>query len=237
MATDAPPAPVAAPPPVTLSAPSDSGGLPYRTLSRGAVASLVLVLLALPGLISTFELMLVFAAFGLVAALVARRTVRRYPNEYSGGLLASTGMLLNALVLFGGIGMHTYTYLTEVPEGFERVGFYELQTPEKQPLDAPTQRAVELDGSDIFLKGYIHPASGSGQLRRFVLVPDLGTCCFGGEPRSSSMIEVTLTDGQTVRATNLRVKLAGKFVVNKHLQQSRDFDNVVFYRLQAKMVN
>lgn len=234
MATDAPAAPVVAPLPVKLSAPT-GGELPYRALSRGAVVSLVLALLALPGLIPTFELMLVFAAFGFLVALIAHRTIRRYPNEYSGGLLALAGMALNALLLFGGIGMHTYVYLTEVPEGYDRVGFYELQTPESRP-DAPTQRAVELDGSDIFLKGYIHPASGSGQLRRFVLVPDLGTCCFGGEPRSSSMIEVTLKGGQTVRATNLRIKLAGKFLVNKHLQQSRDFDNVVFYRLQAEMV-
>lgn len=235
MVTDAPPAPVAAPLPVTLSAPSDSGGLPYRALSRAAVVSLVLALLALPGLIPTFELMLAFALFGLLAAVIARRTIHRYPNEYSGGVLALCGLVLNSLILFGGIGMHAYIYLTEVPEGFERVGFYELQTPENQ-LDVPTQRALDLDGSDIFLKGYIHPASGSGQLRRFVLVPDLGTCCFGGEPRSSSMIEVTLSGGQTVRATNLRIKLAGKFLVNKHLQQSRDFDNVVFYRLQAEMV-
>lgn len=235
MATDAPPAPVAVPRPVALSAPTDAAALPYRALSRGAVASLVLALLGLPGLIPTFELMLAFAGFGLLVALIARGTIRRYPNEYSGRLLAVGGILLNGALLFGGVGMHAYIYLTEVPDGFERVGFYELQTPESRP-DAPTARAMEVDGKDIFVKGYIHPASGSGQLRRFVLVPDLGTCCFGGEPRSSSMIEVTLAGGQTVRASNLRVKLAGKFAVNKHLQQSRDFDNVVFYRLQAEMV-
>ncbi len=210
--------------------------LPYRALSRGAVLSVVLFIPALPGLVPTFEPMLVLSLFGLVSGLFAVRLVRRYPGEYSGGLLAQVGVLVNALLLVGGSVMHTSIYLTEVPEGYERVGFYELVTPEKV-ADAPTMRAVELDGTDVFLKGYIHPNSGNGQLSRFVLVPDLGTCCFGGEPRSSSMIEVVLPNGQTVRAGKLKIKLAGKFVVNKFLQKNHDFDNAVFYRLQADMVN
>lgn len=214
----------------------DPSDLPYRALSRGAIVSLVLAVLALPGLVPTFEPMLVLSLIGLITALFALRTIRRYPNEYSGRVLAIGGAMFNSLLLVGGLGMHTYIYLTEVPEGYERVSFYTLQTPEGQP-DRPTAEALAIDGKDVFLKGYIHPASGDGQLRRFVLVPDLGTCCFGGEPRSSSMIEVTLSDGQTVRSSMMKIKLAGKFVVNKYLQPSRDFDNAVFYRLQAKMVN
>lgn len=214
----------------------DPSDLPYRALSRGAIISLVLAVLALPGLIPSFEPLLVFSLVGLLTAAFAYRTIRRYPNEYSGRGLAIGGITLNALLLFGGVAMHTYIYLTEVPDGYQRVSFYALQTPEGKP-DAPTQEALEVDGKDVFLKGYIHPASGDGQLRRFVLVPDLGTCCFGGEPRSSSMIEVTLTGGQTVRSSMMKIKLAGKFVVNKYLQPSRDFDNAVFYRLQAEMVN
>jgi hypothetical protein len=102
--------------------------------------------------------------------------------------------------------------------------------------DAPTADAVAIDGKDVFLKGYIHPTSGSGQLNHFILVPDLGTCCFGGEPRSTSMIEVMLPPGETVRASKLKFKLAGKFVVNKYLQNSPGFDNPMFYRLQADIV-
>ena len=85
--------------------------------------------------------------------------------------------------------MHTYIYLTEVPEGYTRVHFYELQQEAGGP-DQPTEKAFEIDGQPIFLKGYIHPSSGSGLLKRFILVPDLGTCCFGGQPKSSDMIEV-----------------------------------------------
>lgn len=215
---------------------ADYGDLPYRALSRGAVLGVILFVLGLPGLVPTFEPMLVMSLLGLVASVHAVRVVRRYPEEYSGGMVAQAGVVLNACLFFGGVGLHTYIYFTEVPDGYERVGFYELVTPDRLP-DAPTPRAVEVDGTDIFVKGYIHPASGSGQLSRFVLVPDLGTCCFGGEPRSSSMIEVVMANGETVRAGKLKIKLAGKFTVNKYMQKSRDFDNAVFYRLKADMVN
>ncbi len=232
MSTSAPPAPVEN----LFSETMATSDFPYRAISRGAIVSLILFVLALPGLVPTFEPLIAFAAFGILSAVMAIRTCRRYPNEYSGGLVAQVGLTINAFLLVGGLTMHTYIYLTEVPEGYERVGFYELQMPEKYP-DAPTPRAAELDGADIFLKGYIHPASGSGQLSRFVLVPDLGTCCFGGEPRSSSMIEVMMPRGETVAAGKLRLKLAGEFEVSKYLRKSDDFDNPVLYRLKAKIVN
>ena len=113
--------------------------------------------------------------------------------------VAVTGVALNLLVLLTGAGLHTYIYLTEVPEGYTRVHFSELQQRGQGP-EMPTERAVEINGESVFLKGYIHPASGSGLLKHFILVPDLGTCCFGGQPRSSDMIEVTLLGGQTIKA-------------------------------------
>lgn len=215
---------------------SQTADFPYRALSRAAVVSLILFVLALPGLVPTFEALIGLSAFGLVAAIAGLRTTRRYPNEYSGGLIAQLGLMLNAFLLVGGVTMHAYIYLTEVPEGYDRVGFYELTMPEKF-ADAPTPRAIELDGQDIFLKGYIHPASGSGKLNKFVLVPDLGTCCFGGEPRSSSMIEVSLPRGESITAGKLRLKLAGRFEVNKYRINNGDFENPVFYRLKADIVN
>jgi len=226
--------------PVSQSLFSDTeasgGDFPYRSLSRAAIASLVLFFLALPGLLPTFEPLLALAIFGIIAGVVAISTVRRYPHEYSGGLLGQVGLMLNAFLLVGGTSMHTYIYMTEVPDGYSRVAFYELQMPESMP-DGPTSRAAELDGASIFLKGYIHPSSGSGLLNRFVLVPDLGTCCFGGEPRSSSMIEVILPRGQSVQAGLMRRKLAGKFELNRFNTSPDKFENPVFYRLKADLVN
>ena len=131
--------------------------------------------------------------------------------------------------------MHTYIYLTEVPEGYTRVHFYELQQEGSRP-DQPTEKALEINGQSVFLKGYIHPSSGSGLLKRFILVPDLGTCCFGGQPKSSDMIEVTLSGSQTAKAGMTKKKLAGTFMLNQLPQRVTDFDNTVFYRLKVDQV-
>jgi hypothetical protein len=215
-----------------MSSAADAVEFPYRALSRSAIASLIFTLLALPGLVPTFEPMLLLSLLGIASALVALRSIRRYPDEYSGAPLATFGLVACLAILVGGSAMHTYIYLTEVPEGYQRVQFYKLQQEQDAP-DGPTELAAEIDGKTVFIKGYIHPSSGGGMLRQFILVPDLGTCCFGGQPRSSDMIEVTLLGGQTVKAGLTRRKLAGKFILNDAPRALTDFDNAVFYRLRA----
>ncbi|WP_372896294.1 hypothetical protein [Stieleria sp.] len=218
-----------------MSSSADEVDFPYRALSRSAIASILLFVVALLGLIPPFEALLALAILGVVFALLALRSIRRYPNEFSGLGLAKFAFATNALLLVGGIGLHTYVYLTEVPPGHVRVPFYKLKF-DAEP-DRPTQTAFELDGKDVFIKGYIHPSSGGGMLRQFVLVGDLGTCCFGGQPKSSEMVEVTLTGGQTIEGGMTRRKLAGKFTLNQVPRKQTDFDNAVFYRLKGTKVN
>jgi len=215
-----------------MSASADAVDFPYRALSRSAIAALGFFVVALLGLIPQFEAMLGLTLLGIIAALVALRSIKRYPEEFSGFGLAKFGLLANVALLAGGVGLHTYIYLTEVPPGHVRLPFYTLKY--EGPSDRPTESALDVNGKDVFIKGYIHPSSGGGMLRQFVLVGDLGTCCFGGQPRSSEMIEVTLTEGQTVEAGMTRRKLAGKFTVNDVRFKRTDFDNPVFYRLKAR---
>ena len=215
-----------------MSSAREVADLPYRALSRPAIASLIFTVLSLPGLLETFAPMLSLAVLGIGAALLGLRSVRRYPDEFSGRQLALFGLFACLLILVAGVAHHTYVYMTEVPEGYQRVQFYTLQQDRNLP-DGPTQEAMEMNGKQVFIKGYIHPSSGGGMLRQFILVPDLGTCCFGGQPRSSDMIEVTLMGGQTIKAGMTKRKLAGKFVLNDVARKLSDFDNSVFYRLRA----
>lgn len=215
--------------------PPEEVDFPYRAPSRTAIASILFIPVALVGLMQVFMPMLAFAVVGLICGGLALRSIRRWPNEYSGRPLAVAGLALNGLLLVGGSTSHAYIYVTEVPEGYSRVSFYDLTQPDNQP-DVPTDRALQLDGEDIFLKGYIHPTSGSGLLRRFILVPDMGTCCFGGQPKSTDMIEVTLTKGQTVRAGLRRMKLAGRFTVNPYNHRAADFDNPVYYQMRVEHI-
>ena len=218
-----------------MTSTDDTVEYPYRAVSRAAIASLVFAVLALAGLIPTFSPMLACAAIGIIAALVALRAISRYPDEFSGRPLALFALSANVLLLVGGIGEHTYIYLTEVPEGYERVAFYDLQQDPNLP-DRPTDKALAIDGEKVFLKGYIHPSSGSGMLRHFILVPDLGTCCFGGQPRSSDMIEVILKNGERVEAGLMKQKLAGQFKVNRTPQMLSKFDNRMFYQMSVDQI-
>ena len=207
---------------------------PYRAMSSTAIASVIFSGFALLGGFF-FWPALGLALLGTGLGLVGYRQIRRFPEEFTGERLALTGISLNLLILFGGVTMHSYIYLTEVPDGYTRVHFWELQQDAGGP-DRPSDKAITIDGDAVFLKGYIHPSSGSGLLKRFILVPDLGTCCFGGQPKSSDMIAITLTGGQTTKAGLTKKKLAGTFSLNRAPQRVTDFDNSVFYRMKVNQI-
>lgn len=217
---------------IQMSSTDIAQDFPYKAVSRGAVISAILFVVALLGLIPTFAFALVLAIPGIICGLVGWRAIVTYPDEFSGRTLALVGVAACSVLLVAGTAMHTYVYLTEVPEGYERVAFYKLQTDENQD-DLPTELAMQIDGKSVFLKGYIHPSSGSGMLRQFVLVPDLGTCCFGGQPRSTDMIEVTLPPGDAVKASMAKRKLAGTFRLNRMPAKKTDFDNAMFYKMNV----
>lgn len=217
---------------IQLSDAYEAVDFPYRAISRGAIVSLIFFVLALPGLMPTFWIMLVLAIPGIGFAAMGLRAIQRYPDEFSGTGLAKTGLIGCSVLFLGGLLYHSYVYYTEVPNGYQRVAFFKLQAPDKGP-DVPTELALEIDGDPVFLKGYIHPSSGSGMLRQFILVPDLGTCCFGGQPKSSDMIEVTLPAGNSVRAGMTKRKLAGTFKVNRMPQKKTDFDEPLFYKMKV----
>lgn len=216
-----------------LTASGDDVEFPYRAMSSGAVASIIFAVIGLIGGLFFWPL-LGLSGLGLLAGVLSLRKIAKFPEEFDGKQIAKFGIVANLLVVLGGAGMHGYVYLTEVPEGYTRVNFWELQQPGE--VDQPTSKAFEIDGQAVFLKGYIHPSSGGGLLKRFILVPDLGTCCFGGQPKSSDMIEITLSGGDTTTASLRKRKLAGTFVLNRAPQKITDFDNVVFYRMQVDII-
>ena len=199
-----------------MEADDDAYGV-YRSTSKAAVASLSLLLVGLTGVI--FPALLSLAAFGILLGILAWRNLRRYPDELTGRIPAALGLVGCLILLVGGSAWHTYTYMTEVPPGYGRISFADLQPrPDRQPGQGDLP--VELDGKRIFVKGYVHPGvSDMGQIKKFILVPDMGTCCFGGQPKMTDMIEVTIVDGPGVRYTQRKRRLGGTLHVSNSVRK------------------
>lgn len=234
------------------SAPQQAEELaPYRAISRSAVISIILAAISLP-LVALAVVSMRFqvgdavplgmggAAFALAAGILgglALLTIRRYPLEYTGGRLAQLGLIGGLLLFALGSTVSAYTYATEVPEGYVRVGFWELQPDPENPQHFVGQKALDVAGQKIFIKGYMHPGVASrGKVNHFILVPDMGTCCFGGQPKPTDMIEVVATDSERISYSTRRIKLAGTFQLYMQPTESLGLNGVVFH-LEADRVD
>ncbi len=219
----------------------------YRILSRPAVIAALLVIPA--GIFSLYSLgsgfgtealpgVLPLPLLGVVLALVALSAIRRYPSEYAGGKLATFALAAHVALLLVSVPTHAYIQATEVPEGYQAVTFTELQPdPEKGEFGLP-KHAMDLAGKSVFIKGYIHPAvASSGKVDHFILVRDFGTCCFGGQPPPTHMMEVKIVGkAPRVEYSTRMVRLAGKFaVMPPQVRESLEVQDVV-YHLEADYV-
>jgi hypothetical protein len=206
----------------------------YRALSRPAVASLALAFLSLPGLL--FQTLLILPLVGIVLGLVAIRSIKKYPEEWSGLRIAHAGVICCMVVAVAGTVLHVTEYVFEVPEGYERISFYELQPDEERPDLPVPPKALELDGKRIFVKGFVYPDGQQSNISKFVLVPDRGTCCFGGQPALTDMIEVSIVSNDRIRYSLQMRKLAGTLHVDMRLKPVSGLGGV-YYRLDADYVN
>jgi hypothetical protein len=206
----------------------------YRSVSKLAIGSLAMLLLGLSGLV--FPVMLSLTGLGILSAWLGLRNVRRYPEELTGRVPGIVGLVGCIALLVGGSAMHTYAYLTEVPEGYHRISFADLQ-PAIDPKSGEPLLPKSLDGQRIFVKGYVHPGvSSAGEVKKFILVPDMGTCCFGGQPKLTDMIEVTIVDAPGVRYSQRKRKLGGILHVSEGIHQVAGGLNGGFYELRADLV-
>jgi hypothetical protein len=224
---------------------------PYRAVSRAAVISVALALLSLPlvamavfsaafqfgDAVPLGSMGAVLALLSLVLGAIGLATVRRYPTEYTGGGLARCGLYGGLLLLATGASVSTYTYATEVPEGYSRTSFGDLQPDPEHPELPISPKSIELSGKKIFIKGYMHPGVASlGKVNRFILVNDFGTCCFGGQPKPTHMIDIYIPDSEKRLAySQRRLKLAGTFAVTTQPTESLGLQGV-WYHLQVDEV-
>lgn len=202
----------------------------YRQMSGWAVTAIALAVLSLPSLI--FPVLLALPLVGAGVGLIAVRSINKREHELSGAGLAKTAMWSCLLLFISGTAYATGTYMTEVPEGYRRINFLQLQPDKSRPELPVSPLALELNRQRVFVKGYIYPSDRSAQLDRFVLVPDMGTCCFGGQPKLTDMIEVMLDDPLLTNWSTRRRRIAGTLLVDTRKKPISGLDGV-YYRLKA----
>ncbi|MAD79319.1 MAG: DUF3299 domain-containing protein [Pirellulaceae bacterium] len=193
------------------------------------------VILLLPGCIWTVGMIpapvLILPLIGSILGSLGLSNIRKYPAELTGKTAAGLGTILGVALFIGGIACHALIYSTEVPDGYERLSFDVLKAGAQMP-DYPPPTAQEMDGKQVFIKGYIYPGQQRLGLKEFVLVPDIGTCCFGGSPKQTHMVEVILKKGLTLDYSMTKRRLAGVLRVNPTLQPVADRPGV-YYQLMA----
>jgi hypothetical protein len=124
--------------------------------------------------------------------------------------------------------------LPELPEGFIRINYRMLQPLEGDPATAVPPAAYEADGKDVLLKGYMYPGSEQEGIVQFLLVRDQGDCCFGGNPKITDRVLVTLGDTNGIDFTPRLVKIAGQFTIRP--AGSPEIDGGVLYHLEDAFV-
>jgi len=201
----------------------------YRAISATAVISCVLGVLS-----AAIFLGWVFAVIpllGLIMGTLAILRIRRNPAELSGRGVAQAGIALSLLFFCGGASYLTYDYVTEVPEGYERLSYAQLQPDPEQPGQLLPPDVAEFDGKRIFIKGYAYPGKEQSGIKEFVLCRDNGDCCFGGQPKLTDRILIDLKGHLSYKYSTRMVRLAGTF----HVKRGEAVDGLsgVVYHLEA----
>jgi len=135
------------------------------------------------------------------------------PTNWAGRAAAQTGLILSAVLL--GVGpsppdhrAHAGSARGLRPDQLRRTAARPARLGEQIP-----NAAKELDGKKVFIKGYVYPGREKNGIRTFLLVRDQGDCCFGGDPKITDRILVTLKRSVAASATPRLHKLAGVFHV------------------------
>ncbi len=206
----------------------------YRSVSKAAITSVALAVMGLAAFWA--PLFVVLPLLAICFGVIGLSNIRKFPEELVGSGAAWTGIISGLLIFAGSVSLIAYVYMTEVPEGYTRIKFYELK-PSSRSSRLFTERAEQLDGQKIFIKGYVRPGNESRGLKKFVLTGDFGDCCFGGNPKITEIVGVTITGPQTVDYDLRYRKILGTFRLNKNPKviNEKDVPSII-YEIEATEV-
>ena len=198
----------------------------YRALSSAAVVALVFGAVSLMAFLDYW--LVVVPIVGLIWAVIALRQVKSRAGELTGRPLALIGLALSAVSLLVGPGWVYWNDISQVPPGYNWISYEALQPNPKTIGEIVPQSALDLNGKKVYIKGFVYAGSQTAGIKNFVLVRDAGTCCFGGNPKVTDRIVVTLGSASLIYTKNV-ARVSGVFRVNT--AQAPGGIGVVYYHL------
>ncbi|MCP4170559.1 MAG: hypothetical protein GY758_07290 [Fuerstiella sp.] len=200
---------------------TDPDEFDYIPVSPWGPVALVLGIGSLTGFFGIFGLAL--GVVGVFVSFAAIVKIRSGGGGVKGTGFAITGLVLSTVCLSLGSMKMAHAYETECPPGYERVNFphdisdwqfkYYGGVRRLHPMVAP------LIGQKVFLKGFMWETQMSEGLENFVFLKDNGECCFGGSPKPYDMMVVNMANGNTTRAFNGMVSVAGVLNANVNAKE------------------
>jgi hypothetical protein len=188
----------------------------YRALCLPAVASVVVGVLSIPILVFWFSwFWAVVPLLGIALGWQAQQRIRQAPNEWTGLGLARLGIGLSAGLWLVGYGWLAFARTSEIPYGYERVSYEQLQSDPNVPTELIPQSALDMQDKRVFVKGYMQPRRQQTGIKEFVLCPSNGECPFCiPNPKKTEMIRVVLQgDLETIYTTH-QIGVGGRFQVD-----------------------
>ena len=109
-----------------------------------------------------------------------------------------------------------------------------LERPNSRSSLPFAEKARELDGLKVFLKGYVRPGAKTRKLKNFILVGDFGDCCFGGNPKMTEVVAIKILGDKTIDHSYSLRKIGGTFRLNESRKRTSDDEvPLVYYEIEA----
>ncbi len=205
----------------------------YRALCPAAITSLLFGLLSILAFLDVF--LLLIPALGIMVGVYALLQIRDRPTELTGNNLAYVGIGCSAVLLAASAVFAVYVYMTEVPAGYTRISYRQLQPEDGVADQVYPPLAEQLNGKKVFIKGFVFPGPQKQGIQTFLLVRDKGSCCFGGNPKITDRIQVTLAN-QRLKFNSGTFKVAGIFRLEQKPKKAIDAGGACFYYLDDSVL-
>lgn len=152
---------------------------------------------------------------GIVLGWQAKQRIGRAPEEWTGLGLAQLGIVLSVALWTVGYSWLIFAGVNEVPFGYKRVAYEDLQPDPSKPTEPIPESATDMRDKKVFIKGYMQPRRKQSGIKEFILCPSNGECPFCiPNPKRTEMIRVVLQGDMETVYTNRLIGVAGKFQVD-----------------------